>query len=95
MEYTVKRVSHLNAKTHKFSVKNRETGESREVTCAEYFKEKYRVHLEWPELPLLETNKKGVSIPMELAFMCYGQRYPFKLSESQVCHCTSDTRVIS
>ena len=65
------------------------------MTCAEYFKQKYRVHLDYWQLPLLETTKKDVLIPMEVAFMCKGQRYPFKLNEKQVCHRTSDSWDVS
>ena len=78
----------MNAKTHKFTVRDKETGQEREVTCFDYFKQKYNIHLDFWLLPLLETTKPGVLIPMEVAFMNIGQRYPFKLNERQVCHCS-------
>lgn len=67
------------------------TGQEREVTCLDYFKQKYGVHLEYWQLPLIETTKKDVLIPFELAYMEIGQRYPFKLNDKQVCHCTFHT----
>ena len=50
----------------------------------EYFQKKYKVYLNQPLLPLLEV-KPGMVFPMEISHMASGQRYPYKLSEEQVC----------
>ena len=65
-------------------MKDRATGVETEMSVFEYFLKKYNVRLEKWQLPLLETTKKDVVFPMELAYMNPGQRYPFKLNEEQV-----------
>lgn len=50
----------------------------------EYFKRKYNLTLQYPEFPVLETTKRGVVYPMECSIMLGGQRYPYKLTETQV-----------
>ena len=82
--YTIERISHLNAKTHRFMVKEKETGKETEMSCYDYYKKKYNIGLELWYLPLLQATKKGTLFPMELAFMQPGQRYPYKLDETQV-----------
>ena len=58
------RVSSLNAKTHTFDVTDRKTGTTeKNVTVENYFKRKYGVALQWPELPLIDTVKKMFSNP--------------------------------
>ena len=83
-EYIVQKISKYNAKTYKFDVKDKNTGETVNMSCFDYFKKKYNVIIDKWQLPLIETTKKGVLFPLELAHMCGGQRYPFKLNEQQV-----------
>lgn len=49
----------------------------------EYYLKRYDIHLEWPDMPVVETTKKGVVYPLELCFMAPAQRYPYKLDERQ------------
>ncbi|KAK4692655.1 eukaryotic translation initiation factor 2C, partial [Lecanoromycetidae sp. Uapishka_2] len=81
--YTVKRIAAVNAKTHKFDVFEKDTGKTINMSCYDYFKKRYNVILEKWQLPLIETMKAGVLFPMELAHMQSGQKYPFKLNETQ------------
>ena len=82
--WTIKRISNKNAKEHTFEVKNRETGQVTKETVFSYYLAKYNVRLDKWQLPLLETQKKDVLFPMELAIMGKSQYYPFKLSDTQV-----------
>ncbi len=84
--WTIHRISDKNAKTYKFDMKEKATGiVHKDTSIYQYFQKKYNVVLEKWALPLLETPKKGIVFPMELAFMGKGQRYPYKLNETQVC----------
>lgn len=84
--FKIMRVSSLTARTHTFDVVDRRAGTTeKDVTVENYFKSKYNIALQWPELPLLETGKKEVFYPMECCVMDKGQKYPFKLDEAQVC----------
>jgi eukaryotic translation initiation factor 2C len=82
--FKILRVSDKNSRQYKFDLKERETGEIiPDVSVEEYFKRKYNLALQWPEFPVLETTKKGVVYPMECSIMLGGQRYPYKLTETQ------------
>lgn len=83
--FKILRVSEKNARQYKFDLKQKETGEIlKDISVEEYFQRKYNIVLEWPEFPVLETTKRGTVYPMETAIMLGGQRYPYKLNESQV-----------
>ena len=76
----------MTARTYKFDATDKATGETiPEMTVEQYFKKKYNISLEFPDLPLVETNRKGVYYPMEVCHMRKGQKYPYKLDEIQVC----------
>lgn len=84
--HKIHRVSDLTARTHRFDVFDRASNTTqKDVTVEDYFKDKYNLALQWPELPLLEMRKKGVYYPMECCVMDKGQKYPYKLDEQQVC----------
>ena len=84
-EWTIKRISEKNAKTHEFEVKVKETGESYTTNVFAYYQKRYNIRIDKWQLPLLETQKRDIFFPMELAIMAPAQRYPFKLNEGQVC----------
>lgn len=94
--FKIQRVSNFTARTYKFDVVDRKAGTTqKDITVEQYFKSKYNLALQFPELPLLETSKKGVLYPMECCVMAKGQKYPFKLDEQQVCaHAFSTRRII-
>ncbi|KAI9680849.1 MAG: hypothetical protein M1817_004289 [Caeruleum heppii] len=79
----VHKILEENAREYKFSMKNKETGESTMISIFDYFKKRYNVWLEWPQLPLIQTTKKNVIFPMELAHIAPHQRYPYKLNPDQ------------
>ena len=83
-EWTVVRFSHKTAKTHEFQVKDRETGESTTMNVFQYYLKKYNVRIDKWMLPLIETQKRDVLFPLELAIMAPRQKYPYKLNETQV-----------
>ncbi|KAI9798585.1 MAG: hypothetical protein M1833_004722 [Piccolia ochrophora] len=73
-----------NAKTYKFDVRDKETGEiTKDVSVFDYFLKKYDIWLEHHYLPLVETTKKGTVFPMEIMAIQRDQRYNFKLDEMQ------------
>lgn len=82
--WTVKQISKLNAKEHKFDVTEKATGKTTNMSVFEYFQKKYAVTLNKPWMPLVQTQKGNVLFPMELCVMCDGQRYPYKLNGDQV-----------
>ena len=57
------------------------TGEM--ISVAQYFRRKYNLTLQHPNLPLVEMTKKGVKYPMEFLHILEGQRYGAKLDETQ------------
>ncbi|KAI5301757.1 hypothetical protein KEM56_001385 [Ascosphaera pollenicola] len=81
--WTVKRYLNASAKEWEFDFKDKATGTTRKITIANYFREKYNYHLQYPDLPLVEMTKKGVVYPMEVCFLQGNQRYPYKLNELQ------------
>ena len=82
--WTVMRVSNYTAKSYKFNVVKKETGEEQSTTLFDYYLKKYGVRLDNWHLPLIESNKPGVLFPMDICHMCMGQRYPYKLNDNQV-----------
>ena len=71
-----------NAKTITFTQKNRETGQSKEISIYDYFYEQYKLRLQFPHLPVLETSK-GSFFPLEVCNIASYQRYQFKLDPQQ------------
>ncbi|CAD6579499.1 MAG: hypothetical protein ASARMPRED_009159 [Alectoria sarmentosa] len=84
--WTVKQISKLNAKEHKFDVTEKATGKTTNMSVYEYFHKKYNVTLSKPWLPLVQTQKPNVLFPMEVCVMCDGQRYPYKLNSDQTAN---------
>lgn len=73
-----------NARTYKFTMKERSTGkEYPNTSIEEYYKRRYNFGLSYPTHPVIETTKKGVVFPIEICYMANGQRYPYKLDEKQ------------
>ncbi|PHH85709.1 hypothetical protein CDD83_48 [Cordyceps sp. RAO-2017] len=54
----------------------------KETTVADYYRQKYKAHLQYGYLPLISAGKGGW-IPMEFAILEPMQRYPFKLNPEQ------------
>jgi len=65
-------------------VLNKATGQEEKTNVFAYYQKRYNVRIDKWQLPLLETHKKDVFFPMELAIMAPAQRYPYKLNEKQV-----------
>lgn len=72
------------AKEYKFQLKNKETGVFETASIYQYFLKRYDITLLNPELPLVQTTKKGVVFPMEVVVVLENQKYPYKLDELQV-----------
>ena len=82
--WKVLRVSDKTCKTYKFDLRDRKTNTVIPNTSVqEYYMRRYNVYLEFPDMPVIETTKKGVVYPIELCYMRYGQRYPYKLDDKQ------------
>lgn len=83
--FKIHKISTFTSRTYKFDLKNKQTGKVEPNTSVfDYFKRQYNIHLEHPDLPVIETTKKGVVYPMEVCHMMGGQRYPYKLDEAMV-----------
>lgn len=67
-----------NAKNTTFTMKR--TGET--LSIAEHLKKKYNVTLNYPDIPLLVTNRDGM-FPAELCILKPMQKYNFKLSAKE------------
>jgi eukaryotic translation initiation factor 2C len=76
-----------NAREWKIDWKNPQTKEVEEqITIFDYFRRKYNITLQYPQLPLVEMSKKDVMYPMEFVFIKENQRYPFKLDDKQTAN---------
>ena len=62
--------------------------DGRRISVRDYFSQRYNITLRWPDLPVIETTKKGCYMPMELCWIKPMQRFPFKLSGAQVSGCS-------
>ena len=82
VEKRIDKIIEQDADTYKFDWKDPSTGETKNISVNQYFKMRYNVHLNRPWLPLIEV-KRGEVYPMELCVMGRGQRYVYKLNESQ------------
>lgn len=84
--YSVEGFTSENAIQTRFERKNYVNGvEQGSTICTvqEYFLEVYDVRLRYPELPLIRTRKKAEVFPIELCYIEKGQRYPYKLNDTQ------------
>ena len=81
--YTIKQFSEMTARSYKFKCFIKASNKEEEITIEEYFQRRYNRTLDFPGLPLVETMKKGVLLPMEVLVMASAQRYPYKLNETQ------------
>ena len=50
----------------------------------EYFLKRYDVTLRHPQLPLVQTTKRGVVFPIEILALQNNQKYNWRLDEQQV-----------
>ena len=83
--FKVHKISQYTSRTYKFDLRNQQTGKIEPDTSVfDYFLRKYNIYLSHPDLPVVETTKKGVVYPMEVCHMRGGQRYPYKLDETMV-----------
>ena len=82
--WKILRVSDKSAKTYKFDLRDRRTNTViPNTSVADYYLRRYNVHLQYPDMNVVETTKRGVVYPMELCIMRFGQRYPYKLDDKQ------------
>ncbi|PKS13025.1 hypothetical protein jhhlp_000366 [Lomentospora prolificans] len=57
--------------------------DGRMVSVYEYFELRYRYQILFPQLPVIETTKKGCFVPLEVCWVKPMQRFPFKLGSRQ------------
>lgn len=63
------------------------------VTVANYFAEKYNIHLKYPNLPCVQVGTKCTLLPMECCHIIPGQHCRKKLSELQTASMIKKTAV--
>ncbi|GMS93060.1 hypothetical protein PENTCL1PPCAC_15235, partial [Pristionchus entomophagus] len=73
--FQIKGFHRMNANEMKFDLKE-ESGEVRTTTVAQYFEEKYKMRLRYPDLPLIEerVGSKASYHPIEVLYVVEGQR---------------------
>ena len=87
-EYKVKRFTfdrqkgEQTAKTITFVKKDKNGGPDRTMNIMQYYKSQYNATLQWPDMPLIETNRAGF-FPMEVCQVQRFNSYPFKLDPQQ------------
>ncbi|CAN0916560.1 Protein argonaute 5 [Linum grandiflorum] len=61
-------------------------GQTRPVSVADYFNQKYNIRLQYPNLPAIQagTAPRIFHLPMELCRISEGQRYTKKLNDRQI-----------
>ncbi|KAF9563867.1 argonaute-like protein [Agrocybe pediades] len=75
---TVKAASSMNAHQHKFFVEEFK----KELSVAEYFKQKYKIVLKRPDLPLVDVGgQKSNLLPPELCYILPNQSFKGKLTD--------------
>uniref|UniRef100_A0A8C6PR26 Argonaute RISC catalytic component 2 n=1 Tax=Nothobranchius furzeri TaxID=105023 RepID=A0A8C6PR26_NOTFU len=72
-------------KGRKTSLTRQENGQTIECTVAQYFKDKYKLHLRYPHLPCLQVGQeqKHTYLPLEVCNIVAGQRCIKKLTDNQ------------
>lgn len=81
--FRVKGLINANAREYILHLKDKATGETKTITLANYFKQKYNLILEYYDLPMVEMTKKDVVYPMEVLVVKGLQKFPYKLTEYQ------------
>ncbi|KAI9435236.1 argonaute-like protein [Russula earlei] len=77
---TVKRLAKFNARQHRFEAQ--ELGGM--VTVEEYFRRKYKITLQYPNLPLVDVGgNKAIYLPPEVCSILPGQPFRGKLPDEQ------------
>lgn len=77
--------SKQNARQYTFDVRDKTTGVvTPNVSVYQYFQRRYNLMLQYWNLPVVETTKKGVVFPMECCIIAPNQRYLYKLDDDQV-----------
>ncbi|XP_074606189.1 protein argonaute-2-like isoform X1 [Acropora palmata] len=84
-KYRVINVTKQPAQSLKFSLKQMDTGQQREITVARYFQEKHSKKLRYPHLPCLQVGQeqKHTYLPMEVCNLVAGQRCIKRLTDQQ------------
>jgi eukaryotic translation initiation factor 2C len=84
--FTVKGLVNADCRRFTIDYKDRATGTVEKLNLEQYFRKRYNVILEYPELPVVEMMKKEIYYPMEFLVIEGLQRYPWKLDEYQTAH---------
>jgi eukaryotic translation initiation factor 2C len=87
-DFTVKGFVNANAREYTIDLKDAATGATKTISILDYFKSRYNVILNYPDLPLVEMTKKGVVYPLEILTLTPNQiqRFPFKLDDLQTAN---------
>ena len=89
-EWIIKDLCVDNARDHILEITDRTTQKVTKQSVEQYFRSKYNVNLQYPQLPLVIMTKAfrkvQVMFPMEFCHIIENQRYPFKLDETQTAN---------
>lgn len=81
--FNIKGLVEGTAKHYLVDIKDPATGTTDRMTVEQYFRKKYNVALNFPDLPLVQMENKAVVYPPEFLVVKGLQRWPFKLTEQQ------------
>ncbi|KAJ5493116.1 hypothetical protein N7539_001862 [Penicillium diatomitis] len=78
--FKIRKLLPSNARNHMLDIKDRATGAVTNMSVQEYFRSRYNVQLEYPDMLLVEMQDREVVYPPELLTLKGLQRYNRKLS---------------
>ncbi|KAK4999709.1 Protein argonaute [Elasticomyces elasticus] len=85
-EHVIDKFLPQNAREYEFELHDKATNTRSKTSLYNYFSLKYSIRLEFPDLPVFRTTKKGTVLPMELCTIVQNQRFPFKMDDRQTAN---------
>lgn len=81
--FSILRLLNATPGQYKVPIKDNATGAVDMMSVQDYFRKTYNVELKYPQLPLVQMERKACVYPMELLFIKGLQRWPSKLTDTQ------------
>lgn len=78
--FKIRKLLPAGAKEYMLTIENKATGSSKKISVQEYYRSKYNIELEYPDMRLVEMQDHEVVYPAELLELKGLQRYNRKLS---------------
>ena len=81
--FFISRFLNKTARQHTFKHTDVKTGQERDISVEQYYRQKYNITLQYPNLPVVQMTKEKIVMPMELLTIKENHRYGAKLSDRQ------------